>query len=178
MEFNNTKIIKCDNFLSDKQKIFIEEILLGNNFPYFVNKNSVSKDGIVFLSHILLRRPESRSNENEVNSVYYESIVEIINSFLNKNKLRADKFLRICLNLTFNNGYKQTEVHKDHDCDHRQILICLNDVDSKSDTIILDGKKKIKLSHKKYRGYCFDNKPHYNIIPLKGIRLMLVATFI
>ena len=75
MEFNNTKIIKCDNFLSDKQKIFIEEILLGNNFPYFVNKNSVSKDGIVFLSHILLRRPESRSNENEVNSVYYESII-------------------------------------------------------------------------------------------------------
>ena len=45
------------------------------------------------------------------------------------------EFLRICLNLTFNNGYKKTGVHKDHDCDHRQILICLNDVDSKSDTI-------------------------------------------
>jgi hypothetical protein len=112
MEFNNTKVIKCDNFLLDKQKMFIEETLLSNDFPYFINKNSVLNDGIVFLSHIILHRPEFRSNENEVNSIYYKPIVDIIDSFLNKNKLKANKFLRISLNLTFNNGYKKTTVHK------------------------------------------------------------------
>lgn len=178
MEYTNKQIVQSDNFLSNNHKKFINEMLLGNNFPYYINHNTVKKDGIVFLSHIILHRPEFRNHVDEVNSDFYESVLDILNAFTKKNKLKINKYIRICLNLTFNEGHQQTTIHQDHDFDHKQILICLNKCDLKSDTIVVINKKKIKLKHKQYRGFCFDNKPHYNIIPTKGIRLMLVATFV
>lgn len=178
MEYNSSQIIKSDNFLSKEQKKYINDVLLSDDFPYYLNNHSVGKDGIIFLSHIVLHRPEFRNHPDDINSAHYNEIKDILDSFLFKNKINITKFLRISLNLTFNNGYKKTTIHQDHDCEHKQILIALNNMDSKSDTIIVDKKNKIHLKHKQYRGYCFGNKPHYNIIPSKGIRLMLVATFI
>ena len=63
-------------------------------------------------------------------------MVDILNCFLISIKEKAYFFTRISLNLTFNNGFDKSEIHKDHDYDHKQIIIYLNDCDKKAKTVI------------------------------------------
>ena len=58
---------ESDNFLSKNNTSFIENIILKDNFPFFISLNSVEEDKANFLYHCLLKRPEDRVNEKDIN---------------------------------------------------------------------------------------------------------------
>ena len=74
-------------FLSKDQKKKIEEIFSNTTFPFYLSKSfkEINKD--LFLSHIILKRPEDRKN-NEYNSTHANFFVGLINSFCVKNKIK------------------------------------------------------------------------------------------
>jgi hypothetical protein len=134
-----------------------------------------------FLSHIILNRLENVDIKNAINSAFYDPTIDILNNFLNSKKLKKNFFTRIAYNLTFNNGIEQCAAHTDHDYNHNQIIIYLNDcLDKQSKTVILNEKEEIikEIYPEKYKGICFGSNPHYHFFPTKGMRVVLVATFI
>lgn len=168
-------------FLSKKQKDFINGIVLGEDFPFYIIKNAAYNDGCDFLSHIVKRRHEDiKEGESEYNSSWHPQVCDILYSFLNKNKIKFKKILRIAFNLTFNNGHIKCDLHEDHSYPHKQIIIYLNNpLDKESKTVILDKNKKVfkEIKPEQYKAVCFDSHLHYHFFPKKGKRVVLIATF-
>ena len=171
---------ESNDFLTDENKKFINEILLSNSFPFYRNFTLTSpEDKNIFLCHVLLVRPEERIYKDHINSLYFSETLKIILSFFNKFKIKHKEILRMSINYTYNNGVDKCPVHQDHEYPHKQIIIYLNDADSSSKTVILDKNDKIlkEIIPQKNKGICFDNKPHYHFYPKKGERIILIATF-
>jgi hypothetical protein len=171
---------ESNDFLTIENKKFINEKILSNFFPFYRNFTlTSSKDKNIFLSHVLLVRPEERINKNHINSSYFLETLKIILSFLDKFEIKHKEILRMSINYTYNNGVDKCPIHQDHKYSHKQIIIYLNDADPLSKTVILDEKNKIlkEITPQKNKGICFDNKPHYHFYPKKGERIVLVTTF-
>jgi hypothetical protein len=63
---------ESNDFLTIENKKFINEKILSNFFPFYRNFTlTSSKDKNIFLSHVLLVRPEERINKNHINSSYF-----------------------------------------------------------------------------------------------------------
>jgi hypothetical protein len=167
------------NFLTKENISFIENVILNHNFPFYLAPRVTNKDKHRVMFHILLNRPEELKAEERLNSPYYEETFNLVKSFFNKFNIKNVEILRMCINLTFNNGAKKCPVHQDHEYPHKQLIIYLNDADPNSKTIILDKKGSVlkKITPEKYKGVCFENLPHYMIYPKKGERVVLVTTF-
>tara|TARA_Y100001937_G_scaffold73013_1_gene99277 strand:- start:754 stop:1296 length:543 start_codon:yes stop_codon:yes gene_type:complete len=176
-------LIEDDDFLKDEHKYFIDNIILSSqHFPYYLNTSAVGDDGNKFLSHTILRRPEERANDEQIfRSPYADHAIEIFKTFIIKHKIDTEELLRCAVNLCFKTKSKDCTIHTDHEYDHKQLIIYLNDpIDKTAKTILLDpSKKKIlhKLTPKQYKGVCFDSCPHYFNFPKKDIRVVLVYTF-
>ena len=174
-------IIEDNNFLKLKQKKFIDEIILSDEFPYFLNTNAVRGDNNSFLSHTIIKRPEERKKDEPLyNSYFANKSIEIFKSFIVKNKINCEELLRCAVNLTYKTHDKKCPVHTDHGYPHRQLLIYLNDCkDKEAKTVLLDNTGKIlhKIAPEQYKGVCFNSCPHYMIFPKKDIRVVLVYTF-
>ena len=168
------------DFLSDESKEFINKVVLGGNFP-FHNQYTNCAPGEFFLSHTVLERIENRSSKKMWNSHYHKNFVKMCEEFCKQQVIKINKYLRMCVNFTFNNGFKKHVSHQDHDFPHEQLIIILNDPqDPHSDTVILSEDKNIKLKISKpqqYKGIYFDNHPHYQVMPRFGYRIALVTTF-
>ena len=172
------KIIIDDNFLSEENKKYIDEVILNDNFPYYISNNSVGEDNHKFLTHVAVTRPENCDPSNDYNnSTQAFSLLEILNDFVEKHKITCTRVLRCAVNLSFNNGFKKTESHHDHLFEHKSLLVyCTNNSDAKT---ILDkkGKKFKEIETKKFRGLYFENYKHYLTYPKKDIRVVIVFTF-
>jgi hypothetical protein len=174
------------NFLSKDNKNFIENIILKDKmFPWYTLQETVKNIKFnppdIFLGHTVLERLENVDIRNVINSTFYEQTKNILDNFLNSIKVKKYFFTRISYNLTINNGHERCPTHMDHDYKHNQIIIYLNDcIDKNSKTVILDDNKKIikEISPEKNKGICFGSNPHYHFFPTKGVRIVLVATFI
>ena len=170
------------NFLSSESKTFINKVVLHYSFPYFHQYTDNSKrHKRLFLSHIILRRPEQRKPDEGWNSDHHESFIQIVKEFTVQHKIEVKEFLRMCVNFTFNNTYPQSLPHTDHKTDYNQLLLILNEpADTEAATVILSSdRNKIikKIRPIQYRGICFDSHPHYQIMPRFGHRVAFVATF-
>ena len=182
-------LIEDKNFLTEDQKSYIDNYILGNvsrtktaEIPFFLQPNAVpkeNKDNMLFplLTHVLINRPEDRADGEFLNSIYGNFFLDVVTSFFKKNNIKYDEILRMCLNFSFNNGNKKTLSHIDHDYAHKQLIIYLNNCDPESYTVIKNNKKEIKIKPEIYKGVCFDGVEHYNISPTYNFRLVLVCTF-
>jgi hypothetical protein len=168
------------NFLSKESKNFIENFVLKDEFPLYKINTATHHTDDEFFSHMVLKRPENRSITETINSNYHKETLKILEEFLNSIKIKPSFYLRICYNVTFNNGHEKSNVHLDHDFSHKQAIIYLNEPkDKKSNTVILHNKKVYKeITPEKYKGICFENTEHYSCFPKFGSRYILVATFI
>jgi hypothetical protein len=169
--------IEDNNFLNSEQKHFVDNFLLGSNFPYFLNYNIDHQHS--YLVHTFMIAPEDRKKDQpEFNSKISPIFVKLLDNFCKNNKLTYKKILRCALNLTFSQKVKKSEPHLDHSYEHKTLLIYLNDNDG--NTVILDKKNKIwkKVKPKKYKGVCFPYRYHYQFYPKSGIRAVAVYTFI
>jgi histidinol phosphatase-like enzyme len=167
-------IIEDNNFLSQEQKNFIDETITSKQdsfFNYFISE-SFNNSNYWHFSHLVL------SPENpEPNSSYYNPIFELLNSFCKKHNIKINRCYRININITFNINKKRSLFHKDHDFNHKQCIIYLNDCDLKACTLIKKNNKIIKIKPKKYKAVCFDNLSHSLIYPRHGMRVIAVYTF-
>jgi hypothetical protein len=170
------------NFLSQNNINFIENIVLGKNFPYYFNFSKKTLDEkYLILTHIVQGRLENNSLKNIIKSPdSYDETLDILKNFCNSINEKYNFFTRICYNLTFNNGNLRSQIHQDHNYEHKQIIIYLNDCDKFSKTCIIDEKNKIikEIIPEKFKGVCFNNFKHYHFFPKSGHRVVLVATYI
>lgn len=172
-----------DNFLNEESINFINEIVLSEKFPFCLQKSTVNGDDQGgFLSHGVVLRPEACDGVSKVVSEYNKEFFKIFELFTNKHNIDHSQMYRCSVNLTFPTGNIACPIHRDHNFEHKQLLVYLNDcADKESKTVILDEDKvKItnEISPKQYRGICFDSSPHFQYFPKKGIRIVLVYTFI
>ena len=174
------------NFLSEDNKNFINNVLLGANFPYYVSEfdanypHDAKVPSYKFFCHTVLQRKEDREKGQLFNSDHARETIDILNNFFNKAGIKAVTFFRIAYNFTFNLGQDKSFIHTDHEHDHSQVIIYLTDtLDKKSATVLVDKKGKVveKSYPEKGKGIMFDKHPHYQVFPKKGARLVLVATF-
>lgn len=167
-----------EGFILTEDQALIKREIFNNLFPWFTQTTSWTRQGDEIndhlLTHVLLRRPEER-NENE----YYcspiaESIEKLIHKYTNHKQI-----LRMCFNLTYDNGCKKTGIHKDHKYDYKQFILYLTDEFKKGETIVLDDNKKVikKIKPIKNKYVTFGSNYHYNYFPEKGKRVVLIATY-
>ena len=170
-------------FLTKENINYIENVILNDTFPFYRVGYSVSKkDKCSMLFHLLLKRPEhkqEKSYEKRINSIHYENILKIVESFFKKFNIKYKEILRMSINFSYNNGCKKCDTHVDHEFPHKQLIIYLNDADPCSKTVILNKNKKVfkKITPEKYKGICFESLFHYHFYPKKGERIILITTF-
>lgn len=167
--------IEEKNFLSQSQKDYITKLLSNNNLNYFLSNQQVRENHRFYFTHCLIDR-----NTHKSLSVHTPFFIEILNFFCNKNNIKINKIFRASINLTtfIDDCVFKPEIHVDHDFDHKQFIMYLNDSDG--DTLIFDkeGKNLIKsISPEKYKAICFDSYPHCGLSPSKKFRLIVVITF-
>lgn len=175
-------IKRIKNFLTKEDKTFIKDTVLFANFPYYLNSYTVKDKTIkdlnnYFFSHTIIMRPEYRK-EFLFNSEHYQNFLSIVNNAFKKLKIKPRKYFRMSLNLNFNNGVESCPKHKDHDFKHKTLIVYLNDGDDNSFTCIKEKNKIKKIKPKKYEAVLFNDNLHWMFNPKKGIRLVLVTTFI
>tara|TARA_R110000796_G_scaffold10182_1_gene34035 strand:- start:10 stop:543 length:534 start_codon:yes stop_codon:yes gene_type:complete len=170
-------ILEIDNFI--KKDILFDEFLSYKCCWY--NTLSVSKTNTpaMFFSHSLLERKEHTKENERIRSIYFEPLKKIWLNSCNKNNIKVEEILRMNLNLVNYRKEKYGDIHIDHEYDHVNSIIYLND--SKGDTILFDKNNKIirRISPKKYKASFFKGSySHSNGYPEPGkIRLVLVTTF-
>lgn len=167
------------NFLSKENINYIEKVILGDNFPFYLLPGSVRKDNYKTMFHTLLHRPEENWPNGRLNSPHYDNVASLVRSFFDKFNIKYTEILRMSINLTYNNGLKKCPIHEDHDYPHKQLIIYLNDADPCSKTVIVNKQNKIikEIVPEKYKGVCFEGLPHYMFFPKKGERIILITTF-
>jgi hypothetical protein len=172
------EIKESKNFLTKESKLNINNLMVNPNFPYYVSSSHQENLEYPYLSHVILKRPEER-NHQDFNSPYANLFLKFLKEFQEKNKIKVNKLLRIAVNLTFNFGKKKCYIHKDHEFDHKQLIIYLNDCDKNSKTIILDDNKKIikEVVPEKFKGVMFGRSFHTMIYPKTGYRVIAIYTF-
>lgn len=178
------KVIQNNRFLTKRNKDFIKHIFEDRAVPFYISPSTKTlrdKKGFFLgdrsLCHVLLNRKEFRKKGEYSNSRYLPEVIDILNNFTKKTNIEYKEILRAAINLTYNNGYEFSGLHQDHDYDHLQLIVYLNDCDPDSVTIIQHKNKTIKIKPKKFKGICFKNIPHQMKYPKKGERLILIVTF-
>tara|TARA_R110000796_G_scaffold5025_1_gene19070 strand:+ start:3490 stop:4017 length:528 start_codon:yes stop_codon:yes gene_type:complete len=167
---------KKDNFLNEEEIFFINDELFSNKarFPLYYHKDQCENDGNPFLSHGIILR-----GSGEINSTYHGFFMNIVNRFIfEETNLKPIKFLRSVVNFSF--PFKGDPVsHVDHDEDHYQILVYLND--SSGPTIIFNNDNSIfkKITPKQGRVIAFNKTLHSASSPkIKDkVRAVFVTTF-
>jgi len=167
IHLNDLKII--NNLIIDKKVPFVFQ---NNAVPIFKKKD-------FYFEHCIIERKEKIKDQDRYQSIHYKNFLRVFSYIFSKFKIKEAEIYRAAINLTVNNSAKKCSIHYDHDYEHKQILIYLNDADKKSKTVILNKKnKKLKeVTPKKNKGILFDYLPHYHFFPTKGYRLVLVITF-
>ena len=173
--------LEDENFLSQKDKDFINNVILGNNFPFYYQTHSTKQgDHNSFFCHNLIRRLEDRIEGQDYRSMYAETASKFLLEFCEKNNIKVKEILRAAVNIVYSSPSNESPIHKDHDFDYKHLLIYINDTDKNSKTKIydVDEKKIIKeVTPIKFKGVCFDGVPHSHAYPKKGSRAVIVFTF-
>ena len=166
-------LIEDSNFINPILGEKIDNLFLKEKVIFELSSSTVNPGdgGYHFVHHI---------KGDEDKWTYLKDIaMEILNSFCNKNNIIISRIFRCAINITFNNGkvYK-CPVHTDHEFNHKQLLIYLND-NHYGDTVILKDNKPLHIVNpKKFKGILFDSLPHYHYFPIAGIRIVIVYTFL
>jgi len=161
------------------QNFFKKNIINNSNFPFYLNKTEIinKTNNFCFFSHTILHRPEDNL-PNPINSKLYPFATNLLKKLSKKFKFKFKKIFRICLNLTINNGKEKSDVHLDHNFEHKQLIIYIHCDDLKSYTCIKKDNKIVKIKPISNKVVMWGKLPHYHIVPKKGFRLVLIYTFI
>jgi hypothetical protein len=161
---------------------FVESI----TFPWFFHKGLLSpfeetKD--TFYAHSLRLRhsDESLPVEGKNNSGGMQAMEDIFFEIAKSNKVEVDVVLRSAVNATHHSKQSMTGVHTDHEFEHNNFLLYLNDVTG-GETVLFSEDESIELktiTPTKYKAVFFSNTPHAHKFCAYGERrLVFVVTFL
>lgn len=172
-----------DNFATLEVREKIMHSLKDSGFGMFHYKDSVKGDGKAFMSHVLLVRPEDREtdkNDRGVRSKYFFDLMAGLVEYHKKSEMNLGvQILRAAVNMTYNNGHREGNWHKDHDYPHKHMIIYLNTPEDKTAVteIKQDDGEIMRVEPKKWRAVIMDDHEHRAIYPEKGDRWVLVITY-
>jgi hypothetical protein len=170
-----------ENFLKKDFQEEIYDLLVGNNFPWFYYKTTMSglpeynledyRD-VPFFTHMLFL------NER-INSPFFYQIKKVFDEFAEKHKIQYESFLQVRANFML----KQTDPrplppHVDFTFDHNVFLYYVNSSDG--DTVFLKKDKKSvtkKISPKMGKSVLFDGSTFHSIEPPMKNENRLVLNF-
>jgi hypothetical protein len=122
-------------------------------------------------------RAESKGNEpGIVNSEFFDMFFNIFNRNCKSHK----HLLRMSLNLTLYNDTEYGDIHVDHDFDHKNMIIYLNQF-SNGSTFLFDENfnKTSEIKSDRNTGYIFPGLLHsQGFCNIGESRLILIATFV
>ena len=182
--------------LTQGEKEYIEDFVMGSNFPWYwqgcqtldnvpeVDKNFNFYNG-PYLSHTLLTRaedPKLSHLDRPANhfSRSYEIFAEIFHRFMINNSLTYSKIYRANLNLNWHNGETHTKPHKDHTFPHNNFIMYLNTCE-RGHTIIWpdDFSSTASIPCEQYTAVTFKELWHAHHYPPPGSkRVVFVVTYI
>ena len=179
----SSKITNFKNALTIDELQFVENIILGNSFPWFYQERSIPKNkrfsnqSYPFFSHNLMLRAESKGNQpGIVNSEYFN----LFHDIFKRNCESHQYLLRMSLNLTLHSDSVHGDIHVDHDFDHKNMIIYLNKF-SNGSTFLFDEEfnqtDEIKSDYN--TGCIFPGLLHsQGFCKVNESRLILIATFV
>jgi len=172
------KVIIDDNFMSEANKKYVDQFILGSDYPYYIQENSVENDNHIYMVHTAVTRPEGHDPSYPVvNSSESTALLEILYDFVEKHKINCTRILRCAVNISLNNGFEKTASHVDHKYKHKSLLVYCTDNPEASTVLEKDNKIYKQVETKKYRGLYFEDYKHYLKYPKKDIRVVIVFTF-
>jgi hypothetical protein len=131
------QIIEDTAILTEYQTEHINNVILGNDIPWFFSKDSVYGDNLSYFSHVLIhRKEENRNSEN--NSPLTNFFIEIFNSQVSKHNIRINEILRASLNATFYEDRPYGTIHLDHDFEHNNFIMYLDTIENAGTGIFRD----------------------------------------
>jgi hypothetical protein len=160
--------------LNDSEKNYLNNnIILNKNFPYYLNSNQTHGDNRLNFCHVL------KSNiTNEITSEYFFEIEKILIRLCQKINIKFNKVIRAAINLTYPFEPSLGVIHVDHDFYYKQMIIYLNDSVGGGTCIYENNKLIKKVNSEKFKVLFFEKQPHAIEHPKKGIRIIIVMTFI
>jgi len=177
---DSINIVEDTDFLNNEQKAIIKEVTLGADFPWYWSDKQTEENSEGYFFHQLLTRPEvGENNESKINSNFYDFFLSLLESFCKKNNIKYYEVLRASVNCVFSCNAKASPIHEDHDFEHNQLIIYLNDSPT-SRTLIFDkNNKKIKsVKATQFKGISFPKLPHAVQYPTtKERRVTAIFTF-
>jgi len=161
------------NFITDKQKEFIDKIFSNQDVPFYYHTDAAHNDGLVHFVHHIIK-------DYKINSDLFELLAkDIFINYCKQNNIKYTKIYRCAINVCFPlNKIKTCNIHTDHTFDYKHLLIYLNDSDG--ETVLLEDDKeteKIRITPEKYKGVMFNKCWHYHVLPTTLDRKVLVYTF-
>lgn len=173
------KIIEDSAHLALSQINHIDNIILGNDIPWFFSNDSVYGDGLSYFSHVLIHRKEQNQNF-ESNSPLTDFFLEIFNQQIIKHDIEVNEILRASLNSTFYEEQDYGSIHLDHDFDHNNFIMYLDTIDN-AGTGIFDNVESTPIYISeciKFNYIIFPGLPHAQQFPPPGKRrVVFVVTF-
>ena len=174
-------ILEKNNIIHPNDLKIINDLIIDKKISFVFQNNSVPifKKKDFYFEHCIIERKEKINDKDRYKSIHCQNFLRVFSHVFSKFKIKEAEIYRAAINLTVNNSAKKCPIHYDHNYEHKQILIYLNDSDKNSKPVILNKKnKKLKeITPKKNKGILFDYLPHYHYFPKTGYRLVMVITF-
>ena len=157
----------------------INDVILGNDIPWFFSNDSVYGDGLSYFSHTLIHRKEQNKNF-ESNSPLTDFFIEIFNQQVIKHNIQVNEILRASLNATFYEDKQFGSIHLDHEFGHNNFIMYLDTIDNAGTGIFKDKESALVYISKcvKFNYIIFPGLLHAQQYPPPGKRrVVFVLTF-
>jgi hypothetical protein len=155
--------------------------ITSNNFPWYYNETEIEEAAVKypFFSHVIVNRPVGDVPVmGAVNSEFFPLLLNIFNKFCYENNIKYKNICRMALNFNFHQNDRHTNIHVDHNFDHKNFIMYLSECSG--DTIIFDDQDQIiaSVKPKLYKGIVFDGLKHAaGFCKPNEHRIVLVITF-
>lgn len=174
-----SQIIENNANLTEYQIQHINNIILGNNIPWYFSQDSVYGDNLSYFSHVLIHRKEENRN-TEKNSPLTDFFVDILNTELLRNNICVSEILRASLNATFNSNRTYGSIHLDHDFEHNNFIMYLDTIEDAGTAFFRENSDNPFYISKcvKFNYIIFPGLLHAQLYPPpEKRRVVFVATF-
>lgn len=159
---------------------FLQHVLSGE-FPWFFQREkNVDDTTFYFLVHTLMHRdPNKEPITGNINSPYYDVCINIFKRFCTENNIKVNTIFRAALNSTMHSNYEVTRIHTDHEFEHKNFILYVNEFEN-GQTCIFDSEHKLikQVETELHKAIVFSGEPHaHNFCRCGERRVILVITF-
>ena len=174
---------QLENIVSqDLAEMIQVDLLQSTAFPWFLMHKTLPDRNDPcdhsYMSHVLMHR--TRDNEQgEIASLLYDTLLPTFNSVTDQLGMQVKTVMRANLNLTWYHPQQHGAPHRDHECDHHNMIIYLNQF-ADGPTYLFDDEDRItSVVPSLYRGASvFGGGKHAQGFSAPGdLRLIAVYTF-